>query len=153
MAVAKKGVVRLGVSLDAELLDALDAWVRERNSKSRSEAIRFLVRKELAEKTLLDPDSDSVGTVLVLYRHTSPNVLKRLTAAQHRWGEHIHSSTHVHLEGDACLEVLILKGKRREIETAAEDLRGVKGVIHGSYIIDAPQLAGGRSGHSHPHHH
>ncbi len=36
-------VVRLGVSLDPDLLTLLDGWVRERNSPSRSDAIRALI--------------------------------------------------------------------------------------------------------------
>jgi CopG family nickel-responsive transcriptional regulator len=146
-----KNVVRLGISLEPELLQALDRWVRERNSASRSEAIRLLVRKELSEGTLEDPDADAIGTVMVLYRHTSPNVLKRLTAAQHRWGAHIRSSTHVHLEGEVCLEVLVLAGRREEIVRAAEDLRGVKGISYAEYLVGTPGIAGGRSGHRHPH--
>ena len=146
-------VVRLGISLEPPLLAALDGWVRRRNSPSRSEAIRFLVRKELTETELGDPTADAIGTVLLLYRHTSPNVQRRLTAAQHRWGGHIHSSTHVHLQGDACLEVLVLTGRRSEVEAAAEDLRGVKGIRQGDYLITTPQIAGGRTGHHHPHPH
>ena len=88
---------------------------------------------------------------MVLYRHTSPNVLRRLTAAQHRWGDHIQASNHVHLEGDACLEVMVLKGKRAEVEGAAEDLRGVRGIVFGDYVVGTPTLAGGRTGHHHPH--
>ncbi len=145
------GVVRLGISLEPELLASLDRWVLHRNSASRSEAIRFLIRKELSERALADPDSDAVGAVMVLYRHTSPNVLRRLTAAQHRWGDHIQASTHFHLKGDACLEVMVLKGKRREVEGAAEDLRGVRGIIQGDFLVGTPKVAGGASGHHHPH--
>lgn len=148
----KGGVVRLGVSLEPDLLRALDLWVKVRNSPSRSDAIRFLIRQELSNQALGDPDVDAVGSVQLLYRHTTPNVLRRLNAVQHRWGDHIRSSTHVHLEGDACLEVLVLTGKRSEIVEAAEDLRGIKGVLEGDYVIGSPGIAGGRTGHRHPHH-
>ena len=144
-------VVRLGVSLEPELLDLLDRWVRERNSPSRSDAIRFLIRKELAARTLEDPESDALGAVALLYRHDAPNVLKRLTAAEHRWGEHVRSTTHVHLEGDACAEVVVLLGRRAEVEAAAEDLEGVRGVLGGGSVVTSPALAGGRTGHRHPH--
>jgi CopG family transcriptional regulator, nickel-responsive regulator len=144
-------VVRVGVSLEPELLRLLDAWVRERNSPSRSDAIRALIRKEVSERTLADPDADALGVVALLYRHSSPNVLRRLTAAEHRWGEHVRSTTHVHLEGDACAEVVLLLGRRSEIERAGEDLRGVKGILEGSWLVTAPAVAGGRTGHRHPH--
>ncbi len=143
--------MRLGVSLEPELLRSLDRWVAARNSPSRSDAIRFLVRKELSEEQLADPAADAVGTVMLLYRHTAPNVLRRLTAAEHRWGEHLRSSTHVHLHGDACLEVLVLAGRRGELVRAAEDLRGVKGILEGDYVLGTPKVAGGRTGHRHPH--
>ena len=144
-------MVRTGVSLEPSLLALLDRWVEERNSPSRSDAIRALIRKELANRTLSDPDSDALGVVALLYRHDAPNVLRRLTAAEHRWGDHIRSTTHVHLEGDACAEVVLLLGRRLEIEKAAEDLRGVKGVLDGGWLVTAPAVAGGRTGHHHPH--
>jgi len=146
-----KGVVRVGVSLEPELLRILDAWVRGRNSPSRSDAIRFLIRQELATRTLEDPNADALGAVALLYRHDAPNVLRRLTAAEHRWGDHVRSTTHVHLEGDACAEVVVLLGRRAEVQAAAEDLEGVKGVVGGGSVVTSPALAGGRTGHRHPH--
>lgn|GEM_PF-398995 len=145
------GVVRLGVSLDPDLTRSLDAWVRRRHSKSRSEAIRFLIRKELSDEALLTPDADAVGTVMVLYRHDAPNVMERLVAAQHRWGSHIRSSTHVHLEGEVCMESLVLVGRGAEVLQAAEELRGVKGLHAGRAVIASPSVAGGFTGHTHPH--
>jgi CopG family transcriptional regulator, nickel-responsive regulator len=144
-------VVRLGVSLEPELLALLDRWVKGRNSPSRSDAVRALIRKELADRTLADPEADALGVVALLYRHDTPMVLERLTAAEHRWGEHVRSTTHVHLEGDACAEVVLLLGRRREVEAAARDLGGVRGVLEGESLVTSPGVAGGRTGHRHPH--
>jgi CopG family transcriptional regulator, nickel-responsive regulator len=144
-------VVRLGVSLEPDLLTLLDRWVRERNSPSRSEAIRALIRKELAEHELGDPNSDSVASVLLIYRHDAPNVLRRLTAVEHRWGAHVRSSSHVHLEGGSCMQLIGLAGRRDEVVNAAEDLRGVKGIAYGRYSLGTPTVAGGTTGHRHPH--
>ncbi|HTT35247.1 MAG TPA: nickel-responsive transcriptional regulator NikR [Thermoplasmata archaeon] len=144
-------VVRLGVSLEPALARALDAWVERRHSKSRSEAIRFLVRQELSDEALRNPDADVVGIVMLLYRHDAPNVLARLVAAQHRWGEHIRSSTHVHLDGDVCLESLVLVGRGAEVTAAAEELRGIKGLRAGRAVLSSPTPHGGATGHRHPH--
>ena len=146
-----KGVVRVGVSLEPDLLRLLDTWVKERNSRSRSDAVRSLIRKEVSDQTLADPDADTLGIVALLYRPSAPNVLRRLTAAEHRWGEHVRTTTHIHLKGDACAEVAILMGRRREIEAAAKDLLGVKGILEGGWLAVAPAIAGGRTGHHHPH--
>ena len=148
---SREKVVRAAISLEPDTLSKLDRWVHLRNSRSRSEAVRFLIHKELSETELTDPDADAVGTVMLLYDHRSPMVQRRLTTAQHRWGDHIRSSTHVHLAGDVCLEALVLVGRRSEVVRAAEDLRGVKGVRQGDYVIADPREAGGGSGHRHPH--
>lgn len=145
-------VVRTAISLPPDVLAALDRWAASRNSSSRSEAIRFLVRRELSEAALTDPRADAVGTVMLVFDHRAPNVQTRLTEAQHRWGEHIRASSHVHLEGEACLEVVILVGQRSEIEAAAEDLRGVKGIDQGDFLVATPSgIRGARTGHRHPH--
>lgn len=147
----KPGVVRLGVSLEPHLLIQLDRWVRERNSPSRSDALRALIRKELTEEKLGDPNADAVATVTLLYRHDRAGVLDRLTDEQHRWGDHIRFTSHTHLRGATCLEVIALVGKRAEVIAAAEDLRGVRGILFGEYSVASPQVAGGASGHTHPH--
>lgn len=148
---SRRGVVRLGISLEPELRAALDAWVRRRNSMSRSEAVRYLVRKELAERGLADPSADAVASVLLLYRHDDPGVLARLTEAEHRWGAHVRASQHVHLAGGACVESLLLFGTRREVEAASDDLRGVKGILQGRFETLTPSVAGGGTDHRHPH--
>jgi CopG family nickel-responsive transcriptional regulator len=150
--VTRKGrVVRLGASLEPELLSRLDRWVRERNSPSRSDALRALIRKELTEEDLGNPDADAVATVTLLYRHDQAGVLRRLTAEQHRWGDHIRFTSHTHLKHGACLEVVALVGRRAEVIAAAEDLRGVRGILFGDYSVASPHVAGGASGHEHPH--
>ncbi len=148
---ARERVVRLGVSLEPSLVGLLDRWVAERNSPSRSDGVRALIRKELADRTLADPESDALGVVTLLYRHDAPNVMRRLTAAEHRWGDHVRSSSHVHLEGDACAEVIVLLGRRREVAQAAADLGGVRGILEAESVLLTPSLAGGRTGHRHPH--
>lgn len=144
-------VVRTAISLEPRLLEALDAWAARRHSRSRSEAVRGLIRQQLVGRALADPDADALAAVTLLYRHGTPRVLERLMAAEHRWGEHVRSTTHIHLEGDACAEVVVLQGRRKEVESAAEEFRGVKGIVGGGWVVTAPAVAGGRTGHRHPH--
>jgi len=144
-------VTRFSISLEPALLKLLDGWVKERNSESRSDAVRALIRKELAEQELGDPDADAVACLMLLYRHETPSVLERVTAAEHRWGAHIRSSSHVHLEGGSCMQILGIAGKRSEVIAAAEDLRGIRGIAFGGFAIGTPAVAGGATGHRHPH--
>ena len=144
-------VTRFSISLEPALLKLLDGWVKERNSESRSDAVRALIRKELAEQELGDPDADAVACLMLLYRHETPSVLERVTAAEHRWGAHIRSSSHIHLEGGSCMQILGIAGKRSEVIAAAEDLRGIRGIAFGRFAIGTPAVAGGATGHRHPH--
>jgi CopG family transcriptional regulator, nickel-responsive regulator len=144
-------VVRTTVSLEPELLAQLDGWVARRVNRSRSDAVRDLIRRHATTERLADPDADSLGAVALLYRHTTPNVLRRLTAVEHRWGDHVRSTQHVHLEGDACVEVVVLFGRHAEVAAASEELRGVKGILGGGYLTASPSVAGGTTGHRHPH--
>jgi CopG family nickel-responsive transcriptional regulator len=150
----RSGVVRFAISLPPDLAEKLDDWVDRRNSKSRSDAIRFLVGRAVTEDTTSgDPHADALVAVLLLYRHGTRNVMERLTRVEHRWGEHVRSSVHIHLRGGACAEMLLLAGERGEVEQASADLRGVKGLRDGRSLLVLPAVAEGGTGHRHPHPH
>lgn len=44
----------------------------------------------------------------------------------------------MHLGGDAWVEVIVLAGQRREVRAAAEDLRGVRGILQGDSVGAPP---------------
>jgi CopG family nickel-responsive transcriptional regulator len=47
------------------------------------------------------------------------------------------ASTHVHLDHDTCVEVIILKGKAGALREMADLLRQQKGVLHGTLSISS----------------
>src|SRR5216684_4196273 len=64
-------VDRFGVSMDPELLTAFDQLTRRRGYKSRSEAIRDIVRNALVEEEWREGDQPVIGTVTLVYDHDS----------------------------------------------------------------------------------
>ena len=54
---------------------------------------------------------------------------------QHQAFHNILSTLHVHLDHDNCLEVLIVKGKARDVQKIADVLISTKGVKHGRLTI------------------
>ena len=60
---------RIGVAIDADLLDKFDRLIGQRGYTNRSEAFRDLIRDELVEKAWESPDSHVVGTVTLVYDH------------------------------------------------------------------------------------
>jgi CopG family nickel-responsive transcriptional regulator len=125
-------VVRFGISIDDRLLAKFDQHIEEKGYSNRSEAVRDLIRNALvAEQWLRDDQEEMVGTVSLVYDHHTRELSDKLTEHQHSHHRNIISALHVHLDAHHCLEVVVIKGKAREIKRLADELIGTKGVKHG----------------------
>jgi len=119
---------RVGVSLDKKLLSMFDELIRKQGYSNRSEAIRDLIRNRLSEEQLAEPTTQAVAGVFLVYDHHSTKLSGKLVDLQHSHLLQVIASTHVHLDHDNCLEVIILKGKVEEIEKLANNMTCLKGV-------------------------
>ena len=127
-------VERFGVSMEDELLTRFDAMVQTRGYQSRSEAIRDLVRQELVKDEWADPNADVVGTITIVYEHHEHELSNVLTDLQHRYHEFILCSTHIHLDENNCLEVIIVRGSSSRVKYIANTLISTRGVKHGQLV-------------------
>jgi CopG family transcriptional regulator, nickel-responsive regulator len=143
---------RTGVSLDEDLLREFDGLIARRGYQNRSEAIRDLIREALLEESV-DANQPMVGTLTLVYDHHVPNLSEKLTAAQHGAGAMVLAATHVHLDHNYCLEVIIMKGRSREIEEVADRLRALRGVELGKLVLTSSgkELKAAARGHAHAH--
>src|SRR5712692_6586530 len=96
-------VDRFGVSMDPELLTAFDQLTRRRGYKSRSEAIRDIVRHALVEEEWREGDQPVIGTVTLVYDHDSHDLAHELMDLQHHHHEAIVCTTHVHMDAHNCM--------------------------------------------------
>ena len=126
---------RFGISLDDDLLDRFDKAIEFKGYAARSEAIRDLIRDSLVESEWAGGSDEMVGTITIVYSHHKKELPETLTSIQHGFHSSIISSMHVHLDRDNCLEVLVVRGKSSEIQNAANELIGAKGVKHGKLTI------------------
>ena len=124
-------VVRFGVSMDSGLLKQFDKYINQKGYANRSEAIRDLIRNTLVEEEWKVGTGETVGTITIIYNHHKRELTDTLTNIQHKYHASMISTMHVHLDSHNCLEVLVVKGKAREIKIVADRLIGTKGVIHG----------------------
>jgi CopG family transcriptional regulator, nickel-responsive regulator len=138
---------RIGVAIDADLLEQFDEHIGARGYTNRSEAFRDLVRDELIRKASEAPDQPVVGTVTLVYDHHVRMLSDKLTDMQHDAHHNILSTMHVHLDHDNCLEVIVVKGKSKDVRRIADGLISVKGVRFGSLTI-----AGAEAPHHHEEH-
>ena len=119
---------RVGVSLDKKLPSMFDELIAARGYSNRSEAIRDLIRNRLSEERLAKPATRAVAGVFLVYDHHSTELSRKLVDLQHSHLLQVIASTHVHLDHHNCLEVIMLKGKVREIEKVANSMAALKGV-------------------------
>ena len=130
-------LMRFGVSMDKRLLAALDAIVERRHYANRSEAIRDLIRSEQVRESWEKAEGPVVGTLTLVYDHHVREVNERLVNLQHEHGDIVHSAMHIHLTHRMCLEVIVLRGKPRQVQELADRLIAARGVKHGRLVATA----------------
>ena len=123
-----KELERVGISLDKELLADFDELIARQGYQSRSEAIRDLVRQQLSQEKLSDPEVEAVAAVFLVYDHHAAKLTDKLISLQHSHLLHAISSLHVHLDEHDCLEIIVLRGKVGEINKVGENILSMKGV-------------------------
>ncbi len=128
-------IVRFGISLENALHKKFDSLIKKKGYTSRSEALRDLIRDSLVREEWEDGNKETVGTITIVYSHDTRELLNILTDIQHDFHTSVISSTHVHLDSHNCLEVLIVKGKGKDIKKIADRLIGTKGVKHGKLSL------------------
>ena len=128
-------VRRFGVSIDEKLLEQFDKLIELKRYMNRSEAIRDLIRASLVETRAENDDEEMVGTITLVFDHHVHDLAEKLTEQQHAHNDKIISALHVHLDAHNCLEVLVVRGKARDVKQIADELLGVKGVKHGKLVI------------------
>jgi CopG family nickel-responsive transcriptional regulator len=134
-------VERIGVSLDTKLLSKFDKLIAAQGYKSRSEAIRDLVRQRLSSERLSNPRTSAVAAVFLVYDHHATMVPQKLIDLQHSHILQAISSLHVHLDRHECLEVIVLRGRVGQINKVAESILSMKGVKLGRINLVATEPA------------
>jgi CopG family nickel-responsive transcriptional regulator len=127
--------VRFGISIDQNLLESFDRLIEQKGYMNRSEAVRDLLRSALVEEKWEAGEEETVGTVTLVYNHHVRDLSDKLTEQQHSHHSEIVSTLHVHLDAHNCLEVLVVRGKARDVKKIADELLGVKGVKHGKLVM------------------
>lgn len=127
-------LVRFGVSLEKELLAKFDKHIKEKNYPTRSKAIADLIRENLVKREWTE-GKDVVGAITLVYNHDKRELVNKLTDVEHDFHQLIISSQHVHLDESNCLEIVVVKGKPKDVQKLAYSLKSTKGVKHGSLTM------------------
>jgi CopG family nickel-responsive transcriptional regulator len=128
-------LIRFGVSLSSKLLKDFDGLISRKGYTNRSEALRDLIRDSLVQAEWEAGNKETVGAITLVYNHHTRELTHVLTDLQHQYHQNIISTTHVHLDEHNCLEVLVVKGRARDIKQIADRLIGTRGVKHGKLAM------------------
>lgn len=128
-------IVRFGVSLEKELLEALDNYVSNNHFTKRSQAIRQLVNNNIVTSKG-QCNNIVAGSITLVYDHHKRDLLSNLTDLQYNYHHIILSSQHFHLDKDLHMEIITVKGKDAVLtELADNKLITVKRVQHGKITL------------------
>ena len=124
-------LIRFGISIPENLSKKFNQFIRNKKYSNRSEAIRDLIRKALVQEEV-EQNAEVVAVVSLLYDHHKRELSERLLDLQHSKAQIVLTSTHIHLDHDNCIEVIIMRGESQEIKQLADALIASKGVKHGT---------------------
>lgn len=127
-------VARFGVSLENELLEALDAYVLENKYPNRSQAIRHLIAKNLVEKKW-KCNNIVAGAITLIYNYHKYDSLTRITEIKNDASLLILSVQSFYLSADKILEIIAVKGPSSQLTELSDKLISIKGIEHGKLVM------------------
>lgn len=125
------GLVRFSVSIEKALLGRFDRRIEKDGYPTRSKAIADLMRDSLVKHEWKE-GKKVAAAIIIVYDHHKRDLTNRLTHIQHEFHELVISSQHIHLDHDNCLEIIVVKGKPKDVIELSNRLKATKGVKYGS---------------------
>ena len=147
---------RITITIDDDLLQAVDDLMTRRGYGSRSEAMRDIVREMVDRERLSEPETDCIGALTFVFDHEVRDLARRITNAHHERHDLSIASMHVHLNHESCLEVSVLRGPLRDVQGFADAVASQRGVRSAKlHLIPAriatQEHAHGEATHRHEH--
>jgi len=127
-------VSRIGVSLEKELLDALDEYVQANHFSNRSQAIRHLVNKNTAEQKW-QCNNYVAGSVTLLYDPNKREIQSQIAEIQVSYYQEILSTQRIILDKTKHMEIIAIKGIASRLTELADKLIGIKGMQNGKLTM------------------
>jgi CopG family transcriptional regulator, nickel-responsive regulator len=147
---------RITITIDDDLLQAVDGLMNRRGYGSRSEAMRDIIREMVDRERLSEPGADCIGALSFVYDHEVRDLARRITTAHHDRHDLSIASMHVHLNHESCLEVSVLRGALAEVQGFADAVASQRGVRSARLHliparIEAQEHSHGAGAHRHEH--
>lgn len=125
---------RFGVSLEDGLLDALDNFVRENGFSNRSQAIRFLIEKNITEEKW-QCNHLVAGTIVLMYDRSQTGISRQIDSIQQQYPDAILSSSQYYINREFMLHTVTVMGEARRLTELSDKLRTIKGLKHAKLVM------------------
>ncbi|MEM3447204.1 MAG: hypothetical protein QW418_07345, partial [Candidatus Korarchaeum sp.] len=115
------------ISIPSDLMDKLNDLLSHTNVRSRSKAISEAISLYIAERywVLSEVDKEVAGAILLVYDHHRGS---DVTEIQHKYFDLIRSTSHVHVDEERCLEVVIVLGSLSRVRQLFTELQALRTV-------------------------
>jgi CopG family nickel-responsive transcriptional regulator len=126
---------RITITVDDELVAAIDRIIAACGYQNRSEAIRDLARAGITQlQEQSDNPQSGVSALVYVYDHQERALARRLTGSFHEHHDLSVATMHVHLDHDSCMEIAVLRGAMRDVRQFARHVVSERGVRHGRLV-------------------
>ena len=127
---------RITITIEDDLLEAIDALGTKSGYQNRSETIRDLARAGMQQAAQQNnPEGECVAALIYVYDHSARDLTKRLVQTFHGHHDLSLATLHVHLDDDSCMEVTALKGTSGEVQHFADHIIAERGVRYGRIVM------------------
>jgi CopG family nickel-responsive transcriptional regulator len=123
-----EGMERVTVSVPGDLLAAFEATMKGLGHKDRSKAVQAAMQHLVSEHRWGRGQGKGVGALLVLYDSRVRGLEDALVETQHRYGDLVTATLHLHLARENCLELIAVKGPAARLRAMTRDLTARRGV-------------------------
>lgn len=116
----------ISASIPDEIITALERL--SAGYATRSELIREALRNYISEKRWLADPKGMFTTIVLTAYDKSKMKAEDLMRVEHEFDDIIAVNTHIHMDGDNCFEIFVVRGSGNKIKELASKLSAVKGI-------------------------
>lgn len=127
-------VTRFGVSLDSELLEALDSFVQANNFPNRSQAIGYLTERNLVENKWRC-NHIVAGAIILIWNFNKHDLKTKIANILNKNSTVILSSQSFYLSEEKTMEIIAVKGTANNLTELSDKLISIKGIEHGKLTM------------------
>ena len=125
---------RFGVSIEEEILESLDIYVEKNGFSNRSQAIRFLIEKNVAEEKWMC-NHTVAGTIVIMYDNERKDITSHIADIEQEHRELILSSSQYFINTNFCLHIATVMGEAFRLTELSDKLISIKGIKHVKLVM------------------